>query len=269
MTRMQAQHDNQSHEPGEQKQSRQEAMRGLAKGLAIIEAFTSLRPQLTVTTAAQASGATPAAARRCLLTLETLGFVTSDGKYFSPTPRMARLGGAYQDVSPLPALAQPCLNAVRDELGEACSLAVLDGDSVVFIARAEADRLVWAGIRVGARLPVHATSTGRVLLAALSDEELETRLSNCRPERTSPKTLVRIPDIRQRVQRARDTGAAFTDEEIEVGMRSVAVPVIDAAGRVQAAMSVSLFAARASLEEMRERFVPVLEREAHRLGAML
>lgn len=253
----------------EEPKRRAEGMGGLVKGLAIIEAFGPSRVRLTISDAAKATGITPAAARRCLLTLESLGYLVHDGKYFRATPRMTRLGAAYAEVSTLPTLAYPCISAVRDEIGETSSLAVLDGDSSLFVARAEAVHMVAAGVRLGARLPAYASASGRVLLAGLSEDELERHLQGIQPVRTTPNTLVTISDIRRRVEEARVAGYSFTDEELELGVRTMAVPVKDSAGRVHAAMTVSASAGRISLDVMRTKFLPVLQAEAARLGMML
>lgn len=253
----------------DQKAPRVEAVGGLTKGLAIIELFDSNRPRLTVSEAARATGISPAAARRCLLTLESLGYVSHDGKYFRPTPRLARLGTSYDIVSPLAALAQPCLEAVRQELGESSSLAVLDGADSLFIARAESARIVSFGGRVGSRLPAHGSATGRVLLAALPDDELERRLSEIEPEATTPGTLVAVDEIRARILEAREADVAITIEELEIGLSTMAVPVRDSLGRVHGALSMAAASARATEERMRNEFLPVMRREAQRLGAML
>ncbi|MES4889668.1 IclR family transcriptional regulator C-terminal domain-containing protein [Streptomyces sp. NPDC096012] len=244
-------------------------MAGLAKGLAVIETFGQAYPQLTVSEAAQATGLTRATARRCLLTLTELGYLTHDGKYFRPTPRMARLGGSYTRTDPLPRLAQPQLAAARQELGESISLAVLDEGNAVFVARAETERIVSAGVRIGVRLPAYSTATGRVLLAALSDAELDAYLDGCRPERRTEKSVVDLEEIRRRIVDARTEQVAFTDEELELGMRSMATPVQDAQGNTRAALSVSAFTARITLEDMREQFLPVLREHAERIGRML
>jgi IclR family pca regulon transcriptional regulator len=244
-------------------------MAGLAKGLAVIEAFGKECSALTVSEAARATGVTRAAARRCLLTLTDLGYLTHDGKYFHPTPRMLRLGTAYLDTTPLPLLAQPHLASAREALGESISLAVLEDGWSVFIARAEAERIVTTGVRLGARLPAWASATGRVLLAGLTDEALETYLSRCRPTPRTPRTLVDLAAIQHRVERARIEEVACTDEELELGMRSMAAPVKDSQGRTRAAISVSAFSARVTLEEMHEGFLPVLREHAAGLGRML
>jgi IclR family transcriptional regulator, pca regulon regulatory protein len=244
-------------------------MAGLAKGLRIIEAFDEDHAKLTVSTAAEAAGITPAAARRCLLTMQEVGYLSHDGKFFRPTPRMQRLGGSYAGSAPLPVLAQPHLQAVRDELGESASLAVLDGAYVTFVARVESQRIVTMNVRLGARLPAHASATGRLLLSALPDEEIDRRLEDCVPERTGPNTVTDVAEIRGRILAVRGTGVAVTDEELEAGIRTVAVPVTDVKGHVHAALSLAVLASRTSTEELRERYVPVMRREAARLGQML
>lgn len=246
-----------------------ESMGGLAKGLAIIEAFGPELSRMTVTDAARAASLSPAAARRCLLTLTELGYLVQQNRYFRPTPRMMRLAEAYLDAATLPTLAQPLCEAGRDELGESVSVAVYDEGTSLFVARAEVHRLVNTGVRLGARLPAYASATGRVLLGGLPEADREAYLTGCEPVRTTPGTLTTLAEIRDRVDRAREEGYALTDEELESGMRSMAVPVIDATGRVQAAMSVGLFTARATLEDMHDRHLPALRRYATALGRML
>jgi IclR family pca regulon transcriptional regulator len=244
-------------------------MAGLAKGLAVIETFGQSNTQLTVSEAAHATGLSRATARRCLLTLTDLGYLSHDGKNFRPTPRMMRLGGSYTRTDPLPRLAQPHLVSARDELEESVSLAVLDNGAAVFVARAEAERIVAAGVRVGVRLPAHTSATGRILLAALPDEELDAYLADCRPEARTEKSLIDVTEIRRRIVLARTEEVTFTDEELELGMCSMATPVKDAQGNTRAALSVSAFAARVTLQDMREQFLPVLKEHAARIGRML
>jgi IclR family pca regulon transcriptional regulator len=244
-------------------------MAGLAKGLAVVEAFGPTRRELTVTSAAAATGMSPATARRCLLTLAEAGYLSFDGKFFRPTPRMTRLGSAYLETAPLPLLAQPHVLAARDELEESVSLAVLEDESVVFVARAEVSRIVSTGVRLGSRLPAHASASGRVLLAALDDEEIDVHLRRCSFRKTTPRTLTSSEAVHARIEQARVEGVAFTDEEIELGMRTMAVPVHDARGVTHSAMSVSVFSARASLAEMTSTFLPALRRHADRLGRIL
>lgn len=246
-----------------------ESMGGLAKGLAIIESFTPARPRLTVSEAAASSNTTPAAARRCLLTLEELGYVDYDGKFFRPTPRMMRLSAAYSEVDSLPVLAQPLLVSVREAFDESSSLSVLDGADVFFVARSESSHTASTGMRVGARRPAVQTAAGRVLLAALGDDEVSALLDGFTPVRMTDGTTLTVLAARDRIRQAGELGYSFTDEDLEIGVRAIAVPVIDSSGTTAAAMSISALSARFSMEVMRERFLPVLFEHAARLGAKL
>ncbi|HEY3463536.1 MAG TPA: IclR family transcriptional regulator C-terminal domain-containing protein [Amycolatopsis sp.] len=246
-----------------------EVMAGLAKGLAVLEAFGASSPRLTISDAARATGLSRAAARRCLMTLTDLGYVTFDGKFFAPTPRVLRLGATYGESVQLPQLARPHLTAVRDAVDESASLAVLSAGESLFIARSEGTRIVNTGVRVGARVPLYASATGRVLLAGLPDDELTEYLdSGDFPART-PKTPVTADAVKRRVEHARAEGVAISEEELELGLISIAVPVTDPAGRVVAAMSVSASAARVSVDELRTRFGPIMQRQASLLGRQL
>lgn len=258
-----------SSDPPKVHSARRESVAGLAKGLAILEAFSLHTPQLTITTAAQAAGLSPASARRCLLTLESLGFVSYDGKYFRPTARLARLASSYLSASPLPQLAQPHLAAIRDETGEASSLAVLDGRSVTFVARAEAHKAFTTGVRVGSHMEAHASAAGRVFLSAMTEAELDEYLDGCEFHRTGPRTLITQEQVRERVTEARRLGYSFTDEELQPGVRSIAVPVRDGAGQVRASLSLATLSGRETIAHMEGTYLPVLWREAERLGAKL
>lgn len=245
-----------------------ETMGGLAKGLRIIESFSATQPRLSISDAARLSDTTPSAARRCLLTLQEAGLVTFDGKYFHPTPRMSRLGLGYMGT-PLPMLAQPHLNAVRDKVGKSTSLAVLDRGYACFIARAETEHLVTAAVRVGSRLPAQTSSNGRVLLAALDDAQLETFLRAMPPPPAGTNIVSDSAAVRARVLEARRCGHSYSDEELEYGVRTLAVPVRDAGGVLRAAMSVSAFAHQTTVEDLINNNLNVLQTAAHALGASL
>lgn len=247
----------------------EEGMAGLAKGLSVLEAFGTLVPRLTISDAAAATGLSRATARRCLMTLTDLGYVTFDGKFFSPTPRVLRLGATYEETAQLPQLAQPHLIAVRDAVDESSSLAVLQNDVSLFVARSETTRMLNTGVRVGARLPLYASATGHVLLAGLADEDVATHLADVELVARTPTTPTRPEVIAQRVRDARRAGFAITDEELEVGLRSIAVPVFDSSGATVAALSVSAAAARVSVDELRERFFPVIQEHTTLLGRQL
>jgi IclR family pca regulon transcriptional regulator len=246
-----------------------EGMGGLAKGLAIIEAFSPQRTRLTVSEAAEASATSRASARRCLLTLTELGYLEFDGKYFRPQPRLLALSAAYSGTRLLPQVAQPFLKAARDELHESISLAVLDRDAALFVARSEAERLVTTGISIGTRIDLYCSATGRVLLSGWSDERLSAYLDRVKLEARTRHSLVKKTGLRDAVRNARTHGYAFTDQELEIGLRSIAIPVVDSRGAVVAAMSASASTARVSIQQMVKSFVPVLRANADALGRAL
>ncbi|MEH2594944.1 IclR family pca regulon transcriptional regulator [Bradyrhizobium sp. AZCC 1577] len=246
-----------------------EGMGGLAKGLAIIEAFSPDRTRMTVSDAAIAAGTSRASARRCLLTLVELGYLEFDGKYFRPQPRLLALGNAYSQTRSLPVVAQPFLEAARNELHESISLAMLDRGTALFVARAEAERLVTTGIALGTRIDLYCSATGRVLLSAWSDEQIAAYLGRTSFVARTKHSLIKASAIRDAVQKAKRLGYAVTDEELEIGLRSIAVPVVDSRGSVIAAMSASASSARITIQQMIKGFVPVLRRHADGLGRVL
>jgi IclR family pca regulon transcriptional regulator len=246
-----------------------EGMAGLAKGLAILEAFGNGYAALTVADAARLSNITRPAARRCLLTLAALGYLKQEGRVFRPSPRLLRLGAAYLGNAPLVEAARPVLAAARDATGESVSLAVLEGTQALFIARAEAPRIVSTGVRVGAQLPAWCSASGRVLLAALSREQARARIEAVSRTPRTPYTLIETSAILNAVDRARAEGVAINDEELELGMRSMAVPVRDPQGYVAAAMSVSVLSARMTVEQMQQELLPVLREHARMLELAL
>lgn len=244
---------------------RREGMAGLAKGLAILEVFGATNERLTVTTAAERTGVTRAAARRCLLTLVALNYLNHDGKYFTPAPRLLWLGSAYLGGDALAAAAAPVLDRLRDEIGESVSLAVADGDEILFVARSAATRVVSAAVKIGARWPMYCTAAGRVLLAARSDHEFETYLANARFQKLTPKTVVDCDELRRVIEETRRRGYGAGDEEIEIGLRAVAVPVHSPAGATVAAMAVSASSALMNIAAMEQDIVPALRRATDRL----
>jgi IclR family pca regulon transcriptional regulator len=246
-----------------------EGMGGLAKGLAIIEAFSPRRTRMTVSEAAQASGTSRASARRCLLTLTEFGYLEFDGKYFRPQPRLLALSAAYSGPRSLPQLAQPFLKAAGAELQESISLAVLSGDMGLFVARAEAERLVTTGISLGMQIDLYCSATGRVLLSGWSEERLAAYFDRIKPEPRTRHSVVKIAALREVVKNAQMLGYATTDQELEIGLRSMAVPVIDERGNIVAAMSASASTARVSMTQMVKCFLPVLKANATALGRLI
>ena len=248
---------------------RREAMAGLGKGLAVLECFGEGAPRLTLAEAARRAGLSRAAARRCLLTLAELGYVASDGRHFAPLPRLLRLGYAFLSATPLPRLAQPILEAVEAAAGEAASLAILDGAEVVFVARAAPRRMVSVGPGVGSRLPAWCSATGRVLLAGLPADEAAARLAGVPLQGLTPRTVTAPEEVGARIRSAGEAGWALCDEELELGLLSLAVPVRDLAGSVVAAMSVSTQPGRRSAADAERDLLPLLLDGAGRLSARL
>lgn len=238
-----------------------ETMGGLAKGLAIVELFDGTRTRITAADAARETGTSRATARRCLLTLEELGYVARrDGQTFEACARMMRLGRGYQQPASLAEAAAPHLERVRDELQEPAALSVLEGNEVLIIARAESSRIVTTGVKAGGRLPLYCSATGRVLAGELTADEIARRLARTEFRRLTEKTTRSVEEFVQRVREARTEGYAVSDEEMEMGMRSMAVPIHGPDGRVTYALSMSTSSARTSLDEMKERYLPILRR---------
>lgn len=240
-------------------------MAGLAKGLAILEAFGADRPVLTISDAARLTGVSRAAARRCLLQLVKLGYLLARDRHFLPTPRVLRLGAAYSAATTLAEIAQPFLSQAREQLKESISLTLLDGDFVTFIARAEAERIVSTGFRVGVRAPAWITAAGRVLLGSLSEAELKAYLDREEIAARTPQTVTSRAALADVIGEARRVGYAINDEEIEAGMLSIAVPIHDSTGSIVAALSTSTLAARATPADLQSNFLPVLHEAASRI----
>lgn len=247
---------------------KREGMAGLAKGLAIIEAF-SVNAVMSVADAARASGATRAAARRCLLTLVELNYLELSGREFRPLPKLRRLGETASRRDQLVHIAQPLLERARDELGESVSLAVLEDDQSLFIARAEAEHIVSTGVRVGANLPLYCSATGRVLLDGHADADILKKLRRRPIVARTPKGLTDLADILAAIKTAAQNGFAISDEELELGIRSMAVPVRGANNELVAAVSVSAASVRVKVSDLRKRLLPSLLNCAGRISRSL
>lgn len=241
-----------------------EGMGGLAKGLAIIEAL-SARGVQSAADAARAAQSTRAAARRCLLTLVELGYVERIGREFKPLPKLRNLGQPGSLHDRLAEASTDILAYGRDKLNESVSLGVLEGENVLFVARAEAEHIVSTGVRIGARLPAYCSATGRVLLGALSDAEIRTIIGGKTLAQRTPRTIVKPALILQEINQSRTSGFAISDQELELGMRSLAVPVRDTDGKIVAALSCSAYTARVNRKLFSTQFVEVIRDCAARL----
>jgi len=246
-------------EPKERQAEDRDFVASLEKGLAVIEAFDASRPRLTLADVAKLTGITRAAARRYLRTLARLGYAEFDGRFFSLTPRILRLGYAYLASAPMPARLQPFLETISKETGESSSAAMLDGDEVVYIARSATRRIMSIGLGVGSRLPAYCTSLGRALLSCRSDAEIEAYLDRVRLEPRTPFTVTDKAQLLTLLRETRACGYSVINEELELGLRSIAVPVRQEDGSATIAINVGTQAARVSQAEMSERFLPALQ----------
>lgn len=241
----------------------------LARGLQVIEAFPGARGGLTVSEAAAKTGLSRAATRRLLKTLEELGYAERQGPAFHLTPRVLRLGFSFVASNSVAALAVPVLEQLSAQIHESCSVSVLDGEDIVYLARSAPKRVMTIDLGAGSRLPAHCTSMGRVLLAALPKKELDAYLKKVELKALTPKTVRNRKRLQALIGEARERGYALVDEELELGLRSIAVPVVSQTGRVAAAMNSGVHAARVSEKELRERVLPLLQAHARLLGQML
>jgi IclR family transcriptional regulator, pca regulon regulatory protein len=241
-------------------------MGGLAKGLAAIETFTADRPRQSISEVAAGSGLDRATARRCLLTLAHLGYADYDGKYFTLTPRVLRLGTACLATMPLPQVVQPLLDQLSDELGESSSVSILDGHEIVYVARAAHRKVMSIALMPGSRLPAFCTSMGRVMLAALPDQEARHALNEAPLTRRTPHTKTNVDAILGELDNVRAEGFAVIDQEVELGLRSIAVPILNARGATVAAMNIGVAATQHDVGELAGLYLqPMLgvQRELH------
>lgn len=245
-------------------------MTSLARGLAVMQTFSQHKRQLTVSQISAHTGISRAAVRRCLHTLVQLGFAgCDDQQHFFLRPKVLSLGHAYFSSTPLAKVAQPVLEQLSGVLSESCSVATLEGSEVFYIARAAVSRIMSIDLKVGSRLPAFCTSMGRVLLAHLRHEQLDAYLAHVVLMPHTNRTVVSVPKLRQLVETARRNGYAIVDQELEVGLRSIAVPIRDTAGSVIAALNVGCHAQRISIREMQTMFLPQLRKAALEIGALL
>jgi len=256
-------------ESGEPQAEDRDFVASLEKGLAVIEAFGAERPRLTLSDVAKLTGITRAAARRYLRTLTRLGYADFDGRFFSLTPRILRLGYAYLSSAPLPNRLLPFLEKISQETGESSSAAVLDGDEIVYIARSATRRILSIGLGVGSRLPAYCTSLGRVILAHRAPAEIDAYLERVPLERRTHFTVTDRRQLHGLLDAVREQGYAVVNEELELGLRSIAVPVRREDGSVQIAINIGTQAARVEAAEMTERFLPVLREASEALRYML
>ncbi|WP_343733246.1 IclR family transcriptional regulator C-terminal domain-containing protein [Duganella sp.] len=242
---------------------------GLEKGLQVIATFDQERSRLSIAEVAERTGLTRAAARRYLITLTHLGYMRHENKLFSLTPMVLRLGQSYLHSARLPRLAQPLLYRLAYANGEAASVGVLDHDQLVCVAAVSAGQLVSVTLQPGTRVPAWCTANGRMLLASLPPAQLESYLERVQLEPITEYSIIDKQRLAEAISRARSQGYVLVDQELELGLRTMAVPLKNFRGEVVAAMNISVHAGRMTLDQMTERCLPALLKIQVELNAML
>ncbi len=250
--------DDQMLQPGDR-----DYVGALASGLDVLQAFDAEHPRMTLSEVAARTDMDRAKARRFLLTLHALGFVRRSGRQFELTPRVLQLGYAYQASNQYRAVVQQYLEDVTVELGESSSLAVLDGDEVVYVLRSSArHRLMAITLSVGTRLPATHTSMGRVLMAQLTDAELEAMLTRVKLQAFTSCSITAVKTLNEEIARIREQGYAIVDQELDSGLRSVAVPAFAGSGELLGAINISTNAARVDMDTLKGVYLPRLQKAA-------
>lgn len=244
-------------------------MGGLAKGLKVIEAFTVEHPRLSISEASAITGLDRATTRRCLLTLAESGYCAYDGKYFTVTPRVLRLGTGCLASMPLPRIVQPWLDRLSEEIGQSTSVSILDEGEIVYVARAAQRRVMSIALMPGSRLPAYCTSMGRVLLAAQPPERAQDILAAISLIARTARTETDIATLMDKLAQVRADGYATIDQEVEIGLRSIAVPLVNARKQVVAALNVGLSATEVSMEAIVLRYLPALLRMQKELATII
>jgi IclR family transcriptional regulator, pca regulon regulatory protein len=244
-----------------------EFMTTLAKGLAVLSAFGRERPSMTLSEAAGVAELSRATARRVLLTLSELGYVVQDGRQFSLSSRVLDIGFAYLSAQDWIDRVRPLLRELSERIGETCSASILQGTDIVYVARVPTRRIMSTALSVGSRLPAFHTSLGRVQLGFLDDIEIWRRLKSIRIDAFTPSTITDLQALVERIRADHAQGFSIVDEELERGLRSIAVAIVNREGEALGAINISTHTTRATRNELRERFLPELSAIAARIAA--
>jgi IclR family pca regulon transcriptional regulator len=237
----------------------------LARGLEVICAFTRTRPKMTLSDVAKSTGMTRATVRRFLLTLVREGYAEKDDKLFALRPKILQLGYSALSSMGILEVIQPVMNDLAKNVQESVFAAVLTGEDVTYIARASSDRLINVSITVGSRAPAHAVSTGRVLLAAEPEDSLLQYLDKVTLQKLTPNTITSKVKLREAIEKARISGYSIVDQELEVGLGSISVPIRDNGGKAVAALNVCCPSTRLSPDEMKRQILPELLAASQRI----
>lgn len=244
-------------------------VRALARGLAVIESFDSIQGSASLSEIASRAGLSRGTVRRALITLQSLGYLSEENGRFALLPRALRLGYSYLASQPLWTLARPYVEEVHTQTGETTSLSVLDDGMIVYLIRIVASRLMHDRLTIGSRLAAYPASMGRVLLAGLSQAELDRYLSETEFKQLTPLTVIDPVRLRMLIQRAREQGYAVNDQEMELGLRSIAVPIKAHNGVTVAALNVGCSSVRTSYVEMETNILPILREAAAKISDLL
>ncbi|CAG68545.1 regulatory protein for pca operon (activator) [Acinetobacter baylyi ADP1] len=246
---------------------------GISKGMAILDSFGTDRHRLNITMAAEKTGMTRAAARRHLLTLEYLGYLESDGHYFYLTPKILKFSGSYLGGAQLPKISQPLLNLLTTQTSLIYSVMVLDGYEAITIARSAAhqqtDRVNPYGLHLGNRLPAHATSAGKILLAYLDDHAQQEWLNQYPLQRLTKYTYTNNIDFLRLLSEIKEQGWCYSSEEHELGVHALAVPIYGQQSRVVAALNIVSPTMRTTKEYLIQHILPLLQETARELRNIL
>ncbi|MCF3933216.1 helix-turn-helix domain-containing protein [Acuticoccus sp. M5D2P5] len=240
-----------------------------SRGLDVIRAFSRARPSMTLSEIAAETEMTRAAARRFLLTLVREGYAETDGKHFRLTAKILELGFSVLASMNILEVLQPAMEDLAKEMNESCFAAVLDGMSVIYIARAASLRFFDVDLHIGSRVPAHCVSSGRVLLAALTPEELDKHLAGAKLEALTEMTLTSKPKLKKAIADVRRQGWSLVDQELELGLRSISAPIKSPSGSTVCALNMCCPTPRISLDEVHSRFIPRLVQTAERISFAL
>lgn len=244
-------------------------VQSFARGLEVIRSFSTSAPRQTLTEVAGRTGLTRAGARRILLTLQTLGYVESDGRLFALTPRILDLGFAYLSSMPIWNVAEPVMEQLVEQVKESCSAGVLEGTDIMYVLRVSTRKILRNSLGVGSRLPAYCTSLGRMLLAGLPDDEVLRLLKASPLEARTKHTVTDVDALLAKVQQARRQGWCMINQELEEGLLSLAAPIVNRSGRTIAALNISGQANRTPPRQMQETMLPALREAAREVSRRL
>jgi IclR family pca regulon transcriptional regulator len=243
-------------------------IQSLERGLEVMNSFSRERAHQTLSEVAQMTGLTRATTRRVLLTLTELGYVHQSGRSFSLTPKMLDLGYSYLSSLEVVEVAQRPMERLVEEVKESSSMSVLDGSEIVYVARVPTKRIMTIALALGSRLPAYPTSMGRVLLSGLPDSQIDDYIEQTRLERLTPHTITDPDEFRSAIGNVRAKGFALVDQELEVGVRSIAAPILNGRQEIIAAMNISCHASRVTLGQIRREFRPKLIDTANEISRL-